>query len=143
MTAIVESLEDFFPTYLKRLQTKDIEGLGALYSEGASLSSNRGPAGAFWVVGRDAIKEYLCKMLRIYDVVSETPVRAAYQIRNDTVAWRHGVFDAVFEEKHEGPVHKVSVEAFEVLILSPAEGWQYLVDQSCDVQVTTPLVHAA
>ena len=133
MTAIVESLEDFFPTYLDRLLAKDIEGLGALYSEGASLSSTRGPDGAFWAVGRDAIKDYLAAMARLYDVVSETPPTAAYQVRDDSLAWRHGCFTAFLTGRDEGPVRKVSVEAFEVLILSPVEGWQYLVDQSRDL----------
>ncbi|MFG1609666.1 YybH family protein [Actinoplanes sp. NPDC049265] len=137
MASPVRSLADFVSIYVERLKAKDIDGLGDLYAPGAVLSSARGQDDAFWAVGRDAIKDYLAVALRAYTVIEETPPTEDFDVWDGVLAWRRGVFTCVFADG-AGTPDRLSVEAVEVLMLSPAEGWQYVADLSRAQPVTRP-----
>jgi hypothetical protein len=130
VTNPVKSIEDFFPTYLDLLKARDIESLGALYREDATLCSPQGLAGPIWAIGRKAIKEYFCSLPKTLQVIWESQPTESYNLHDDILAWRHCEFVAGFTESPEGLVREIHVEAFELLMWSSVEGWQYLVDQS-------------
>jgi len=118
VTTPVRSLEDFFPTYLALLEAGDADGLGLLYAEQAVLTSFGGPQGTTWSVGRERIV-------------------APYDLRGGTLAGRLGTFESMIRPRAGGPETRLTVQAFEVLALSPTEGWQYLSDQSQVLTITT------
>lgn len=137
VTYPVESLQDFFPTYLALLEAGDAAGLGMLYTKDAVLTSSGGPGGTTWAVGRDEIVATLAAALAQFTVDTETPPDRPYDLRGASLAARLGTFTSTFTPKAGGPATEMTVEAFEVLALSPVEGWQYLADQSRAVSVTT------
>lgn len=137
MTTPVTSLADFFPTYLALLEAGDAAGLGTLYTEHAVLTSSGGPAGTSWAVGRSAIEASLAAALKDYRVVNETEPTTPYEQRGAALAARLGTFVSTVTPRAGGPGAMLTVEAFEVLALSPTAGWQYLADQSRVVSITT------
>lgn len=130
------NLADFFPTYLALLKAGDAEGLGMLYTERAVLTSSGGPEGTSWAVGRSAIVASLASALQSYRVDDETPPSTPWDQRGDLAA-RLGTFISTVTPRAGGPSATLTVEAFEVLRLSPTAGWQYLADQSRVVSITT------
>ncbi|HEY5820517.1 MAG TPA: nuclear transport factor 2 family protein [Propionibacteriaceae bacterium] len=137
MPAPVTSLSDFFPTYLARLEAGDTEALGLLYAENAVLTSVGGPQGDEWCVGRDQIVASLAAALKRFTIVTETPPTSAYELRGNTLAARFGTFSSTAEPKAGGPSLHLTVDAIEVLALSPTDGWRYLADQSRVTSITT------
>ena len=137
MTFPVKSLDQFSSTYLAFLQAGDAQALGALYAEGAVLTSIGGPDGNTWAVGRHQIVAALREALTNYTVLTESPPSAAYELRGTNLAARYGRFTSTIQPKAGGPAVQLSVDAFEVLRLSPIEGWQYLADQSQVLPPTT------
>lgn len=137
MTTPVRSLDDFFPTYLALLVAGDAAGLGQLYAERAVLTSFGGPQGTTWSVGRDEIVAGLAAALKDFEVVSEEPSTVPYDVRGGTLAGRLGIFESTIRPRAGGPEMQLTVQAFEVLALSPTAGWQYLSDQSQVLKVTT------
>lgn len=131
-------LADFFPTYLALLEAGDADGLGMLYTEHAVLTSSGGPIGTSWAVGRAAIVANLASALQSYRVDNETQPTTPYDRRGDNLAARLGTFVSIIRPRAGGPSATLTVEAFEVLALSPTDGWQYLADQSRVVSITTP-----
>ena len=138
MTTPVWSLDDFFPTYLALLEAGDADGLGLLYAEQAVLTSFGGPQGTSWSVGRDEIVDGLSSALKDFEVVIEVPSTVPYELRGGTLAGRLGTFESTIRPRAGGPEAQLTVQAFEVLALSPTDGWQYLSDQSQVLKVTTP-----
>jgi hypothetical protein len=137
VTIPVRSLDDFFPTYLALLESGDAEGLGLLYTEQAVLTSFGGPEGTTWSVGRNEIVAGLAAALKDFEVVIEVPSSTPYELRGDTLAGRLGTFRSTVRPRAGGPETQLTVQAFEVLALSPTAGWQYLSDQSQVLAVTT------
>jgi hypothetical protein len=133
----VTDLDDFVPTSLALLEAADADGLGALYAEDAVLTSSGGPAGTSWAVGRAAIVANLAAALQTYRVDHETAPTTPYERRGDHLAARLGTFVSTVSPRSGGPGATLTVEAFEVLALSPSAGWQYLADQSRVVSITT------
>lgn len=136
MTPPVRSLDDFFPTYLALLEAGDADGLGLLYAERGVLTSSGGPEGTTWSVGRDEIVAGLAAALEDFEVVVEVPSTEPYEIRGD-LAGRLGTFESTIRPRAGGPETRLTVQAFEILALSPTAGWQYLSDQSRVLAVTT------
>jgi len=141
VTIPVRSLDDFFPTYLALLEAGDADGLGLLYAEQAVLTSFGGPQGTSWSVGRDQIVAGLAAALKDFEVVIEVPSTVPYDLRGGTLAGRLGTFESTIRPRAGGPEAQLTVQAFEVLALSPTDGWQYLSDQSQVLKVTTPPPH--
>ncbi|HEY5785030.1 MAG TPA: hypothetical protein VIT65_09660 [Microlunatus sp.] len=137
MTTPVRSLDDFFPTYLALLQAGDADGLGLLYAEEAVFTSIGGPQGDSWSVGRAQIVAGLAEGLRDFQVVAETPPMTPFDIRGGTLAARLGIFEAKVRPRTGGAEIQLTVQAFEVLTLSPTAGWQYLSDQTQVLEITT------
>lgn len=137
MTTPVRSLDDFFPTYLALLQAGDADGLGLLYADQAVLTSSGGPQGTTWSVGREQVVAGLAAALKDFQVVTEVPSTTPYDVRGDTLAARLGTFESTIRPRAGGPETQLTVQAFEVLALSPTEGWQYLSDQSQVLTITT------
>lgn len=138
MTTPVTNLADFFPTYLDLLKGGDADGLGALYSENAVLTSSGGPTGSMWAVGRDEIVAGLAAALENYRVDDERELPSPYERRGGSLAARMVTFVSTITPRSGGPSATLTVEAFEVLALSPTAGWQYLTDQARVLSVTTP-----
>ena len=137
VTTPVRSLDDFFPTYLALLQAGDADGLGLLYADEAVLTSFGGPQGTTWSVGRAQIVAGLAAALKDFEVVTEVPSTTPYDLRGDNLAARLGTFESTIRPRAGGPETQLTVQAFEVLALSPTEGWQYLSDQSQVLTITT------
>lgn len=137
MITPVRSLDDFFPTYLGLLEAGDAVGLGDLYTEHAVLTSFGGPEGTSWSVGRTEIVAGLAAALAHYRVVIETPPSTPWDVRDGTSAARLGIFTSTVEPRAGGDPVVMTVQAFEVLRLSPTGGWQYLSDASQVLSVTT------
>ena len=137
MVTPVRSLDDFFPTYLQLLEAGDAAGLGELYTEHAVLTSYGGPEGTSWSVGRTEIVAGLAAALADYRVLIETPSTAAWDVRDGVRAARLGTFTSTIEPRAGGDQVVMTVQAFEVLELSPTAGWQYLSDASQVLTVTT------
>jgi hypothetical protein len=137
VTTPVRSLDDFFPTYLALLEAADVDGLGLLYAEQAVLTSFGGPEGTTWSVGRDEIVAGLAAALKDFEIVVEVPSSVPYEVRGGTLAGRLGTFESTIRPRAGGPETQLTVQAFEVLALSPTAGWQYLSDQSQVLKVTT------
>lgn len=133
----MRSLDDFFPTYLALLEAGDADGLGLLYAEQAVLTSFGGPQGTTWSVGRDAIVAGLAAALQDFQIVTEVPSPTPYDVRGGTLAGRLGTFESTIRPRAGGSETRLTVQAFEVLALSPTEGWQYLSDQSQVLTITT------
>lgn len=136
MSTPVTNLAEFFPSYLELLQAGDADGLGLLYTEQAVLTSSGGPAGTSWAVGRAAIVASLTEALQSYRVEDETEPTTPFDRRGDGLAARLGTFVATVTQRAGGPSARLTVEAFEVLALSPTAGWQYLADHSRVVSIT-------
>ena len=109
-----------------------------MYAEQAVLTSFGGPQGTSWSVGRDQIVAGLAAALKDFEVVIEVPSTVPYDLRGGTLAGRLGTFESTIRPRAGGPEAQLTVQAFEVLALSPTEGWQYLSDQSQVLKVTTP-----
>jgi len=137
VTTPVRSLEDFFPTYLALLEAGDADGLGLLYAEQAVLTSFGGPQGTTWSVGRERIVAGLAAALKDFRIVTEVQSTTPYDLRGGTLAGRLGTFESMIRPRAGGPETRLTVQAFEVLALSPTEGWQYLSDQSQVLTITT------
>ena len=133
----MRSLEDFFPTYLALLEAGDADGLGLLYAERAVLTSFGGPQGTTWSVGRERIVAGLAAALKDFRIVTEVQSTTPYDLRGGTLAGRLGTFESMIRPRAGGPETRLTVQAFEVLALSPTEGWQYLSDQSQVLTITT------
>ena len=131
-------LADFFPTYLALLEAGDATALGALYTEDAVMTSTGGPTGDSWEVGRRQIVASLGLALHEFVIDSETPPPQAYHVRDDRLAARFATFRSTATPRAGGSPIVMTVDSTEVLALDPVAGWQYLVDQSRVVSVTTP-----
>jgi ketosteroid isomerase-like protein len=134
----VWALEDFFGTYLALLEAGDADGLGALYTENAVLTSTGGPSGDTWAIGRDEIVATFRQTLAKITVDDEVPPKSAYERRGDQLAARFGRFHSTITDKQTGQTMELTVEAVELLELSETMGWQYIADQTRIISVTTP-----
>jgi ketosteroid isomerase-like protein len=138
VTTPVHSLDDFFATYLALLKAGDVDGLGALYTEQAVMSTTGSPSGDTWAVGREQIVAGLRAALATATVDDEVPPTTPYERRGDDLAARFGTFRSTITEHATHQTVQLEVDAVELFQLSPTAGWQYLADQTRIVSITTP-----